>query len=76
MSNLDNGYSDQYNANKEGACEAGFSAALSQDGLTVLMGAPGRYLLNGELYTVLIYLLLYFIEQLLMYLPVMLLFII
>lgn len=50
LSNLDNGFSDQYNANKEGACEAGFSAALSQDGLTVLMGAPGRYLLNGELY--------------------------
>lgn len=45
----DNGFSDQYNANKEGACEAGFSAALSQDGLTVLMGAPGRYLLNGSI---------------------------
>lgn len=44
-----NGFSDQYNENKEGACEAGFSAALSKDGFTVLMGAPGRYLLNGSI---------------------------
>ena len=45
---LDAGTSTQYKETIDGLCQAGFSAALSKDGVTVLLGAPGRYSVNGE----------------------------
>lgn len=42
------GVGGDYLENKDGVCEAGFSAAMSKDGETALLGAPGRFTVNGS----------------------------
>ncbi|XP_078376331.1 integrin alpha-V-like isoform X2 [Oculina patagonica] len=42
------GSSGDYLENKDGVCQAGLSAAMSKDGMTVLLGSPGRFAMNGS----------------------------
>ena len=43
------GVGGDYLENKDGVCEAGFSATMSKDGETMLLGAPGRFSVNGKM---------------------------
>jgi len=42
------GVGGDYLENKDGVCEAGFSAAMSKDGEAALLGTPGRFAVTGS----------------------------